>query len=316
MAITIIDIYEEILSGDRRAFPLRTWSDDEHCQSINRLTRYLIEEVFKWSDEEIKENWNLKLIQNKKLGGACSIIFNDSPYKMLNAAYPNRFKEYELKCTPKNYWTKEKSLEVLRDWIENRDKLSKKQLLNVYCRDWIKERNLDSPLQRHWNASPYLMLNAAYPNQFNEWDLKKSPSNFWETKEKSLKIFKEIIKKQNMSTEDIKKEYNLKWIIQNGLRTPLNRFWNDSPYKMLDEAYPNRFRVWDLHDAPNNTWTDKETAIDLIKEIIDERSVSISQILNYGAEKWMIENKIQRPVALHWGSAPIKMLKDIFPDEF
>lgn len=103
------------------------------------------------------------------------------------------------------------------------------------------------------------MLNQAYPNQYREWELKRVSNKFWDDKEKSLKIFKQIIKEKGMSQDDIKKHYSLKWIGKNRLRTPLIKFWSDSPYKMLNEAYPNQYREWELKAAPNRFW-EKEKA--------------------------------------------------------
>ncbi|MCW1941876.1 hypothetical protein OMD49_30365 [Bacillus anthracis] len=168
-------------------------------------------------------------MMKNKLGTVCSTYFNDSPYQMLNAAYPNQFKEWELKCVPNNFWTYEKGLMALRWWIEEKEKLTTKCLLDVYSIEWLRERHLGTPLLKYWDSNVYQMLNAAYPNQFREWELKRVSKKFWNDKEKSLKIFKQIIKEKGMSQEDIKNHYSLKWIINNGLRTPLMKFWSDSP---------------------------------------------------------------------------------------
>lgn len=50
-------------------------------------------------------------------------------------------------------------------------------------------------------------------------------------------------------------------------------------------------------------------------DIIDEKALSIAQILKYRSYKWMTENKLQRSLDLHWNGAPIKMLKDVFPNK-
>ncbi|NWK71076.1 DUF4046 domain-containing protein [Bacillus paramycoides] len=389
MAITIEEIYQEILDGKRKSFPRGTWSEDVDGELKRRVTRYLIEDVLKWSDEDIKEKWNQALIRKLKLtgvmqiyrsspyemlneaypnrfepwevkhtpkrfwtyensleilkkiieekeqlteyqllkkydlnwlvknnlGGVCSEYFSDSPYDMLNAAYPNRFKAWELKCVPKNFWTKEKGLFALRWWIEQKEKLTTEGLLDVYSGEWLRERNLGTPLLKYWNNNAYKMLNAAYPSQFREWELKRVSNKFWDDKEKSLKVFKLIIKEKGMSQYDIKKNYSLKWIAKNGLRTPLIKFWSDSPYKMLNEAYPNQFKEWELKAVPNRFW-EKEKAKKIIKDEIDKAGISISQLLKIGGRKWMRQNKLSTPFNRYWGDSTSKMLKEIYPKEF
>ncbi|WP_179955840.1 hypothetical protein [Bacillus sp. JAS24-2] len=76
---------------------------------------------------------------------------------MLNELYPNRFKEWELKKTPTGFWTKEKGLEALRWTIEEKEKLTKVDLLQIYSKRWLREQGLSTPLQRFWRGNINLM---------------------------------------------------------------------------------------------------------------------------------------------------------------
>ncbi|PGZ25345.1 hypothetical protein COE50_27450 [Bacillus anthracis] len=389
MVRKIEDIYQEILNGNRKRFPVSTWKEDKDGRLKKRVTTHLIESVLKWNDEEIREKWGQdiiiksrltsvlmaygnspyemlnaaypnrfeawelkrtpkrfwtyekslkilkKMIEEKEqledyellevyslewliknnLGGPCSMYFSDSPFKMLNAAYPNKFKEWQLKNVPKNFWTKEKSFEALYWWIEEKEQLTKENLLDVFSREWLKERNLGTPITKFWNNNAYKMLNAAYPNQFREWELKRVSHSFWVNQEKSLKIFKQIIKEKGFSKEDIKKYYSLKWIVNNGLRTPLRKFWSDSPYKMLNAAYPGCFKEWELNEAPNGFW-EKERAKEIIKDEMEKAGVGVSQLLIVGGRKWMIKRKLRTPFNKYWGGSTRTMLRELFPKEF
>ncbi|PEK57846.1 hypothetical protein [Bacillus wiedmannii] len=387
MAITIEEIYQEILDNKRGKFPRNTWNQDEGGELKKRVTQYLIEVVLKWNDEDIRERWNQRIIikskltsvlqayhsspyvmlnaaypnrfeawelkhtlkgfwtydksleilkkiieekerltehqllevyslewlAKKNLGGVCWTYFKDSPYAMLNAAYPNRYKEWELKHVPKNFWTRKKALKALCWWIDKKEKLTGKSLLNVYSGEWLKERKLSTPLLKYWNNSPFKMLNEAYPNRFREWELKKVSNNFWESEEKSLQIFKQIIKESNYTTDDIKKHFSLKWITDHGLRTPLMKFWSDSPYRILNAAYPGQFKEWELNNAPNRFW-EKEKAKELIKDEIEKDCISISQLLEFGGRKWMTKKQLITPFNKYWGGSTHAMLNELFPD--
>lgn len=109
--LTIEEIYQQILDGERRMFPRGTWSEDIDRNLIKRVTKYLIEVVLVWDKNQIKEKWDLSIIKKYKLGGAIAIIYSESPFRMLNDAYPGLLKEWELKMAPLNYWTKETGLE-------------------------------------------------------------------------------------------------------------------------------------------------------------------------------------------------------------
>lgn len=113
-SIIIEVIYQEILDGKRSRFPSHTWCEDYNRESAKRVTRYLVEHVLKWDAEKLKKYWNQKLIIKFKLSGVLRIIYNGSPYAMLNDSYPNVFKEWEFQMAPKRYWTKEKALDALK----------------------------------------------------------------------------------------------------------------------------------------------------------------------------------------------------------
>ncbi|OTW93740.1 hypothetical protein BK711_25055 [Bacillus thuringiensis serovar fukuokaensis] len=66
---------------------------------------------------------------------------------MINDLYPSRFKEWEFLMTPNNFWTKEKALEALKWTIEEKEKLTPEQILDVYSIKWLKTHRLASPCQ-------------------------------------------------------------------------------------------------------------------------------------------------------------------------
>ncbi|MBG9578055.1 hypothetical protein ABE42_02140, partial [Bacillus thuringiensis] len=87
---------------------------------------------------------------------------------------------------------------------------------------------------------------------------------FW-TKEKALEALKWTIEeKEKLSDKELKCKYSMKWLIQHGLRTPVNQFFKDSPYQFLNDLYPNRFKEWELPVTPNGFWTE-EKALEALK---------------------------------------------------
>ncbi|MBJ8055855.1 hypothetical protein JDS87_29220, partial [Bacillus cereus] len=67
----------------------------------------------------------------------------------------------------------------------------------------------------------------------------RAPRGFW-TKEKALEALKWTIEeKEKLTNEELIRVYSRRWIINQGLRMPLDRFWNKKPHTMLSELYPN-----------------------------------------------------------------------------
>lgn len=231
--ITIEEVYQEILAGKRNRFPANTWGLDDNNEIAKRVTKYLVTEILKWNEEEIRQNWNTSLIAKYRLRGLLKHKYGNSAYKMINDLYPNQFKEWEFKKVPNGYWTKGKALQALKWLIEEEEKLSSQKLLQIYGQKWLNERRLSAPLRVLWNGSPYAMINDLYPNRFKEWEFTKAPNKFW-TKEKALQALKWTIeKKEKLNSEQLKNIYENKWLKQSRLRGACQLYWNDSPYAIL-----------------------------------------------------------------------------------
>ena len=92
------------------------------------------------------------------------IVFKDSPYLALEAAYPGRFKPWELSYVPMNYWTKETAGEAVRWLFEDKLKWSYDERINNVSVDLFKKHGLGSVLNRLFKNSPYSFMKNAYPN--------------------------------------------------------------------------------------------------------------------------------------------------------
>ncbi|MGH0803511.1 hypothetical protein ACQVTZ_26810 [Bacillus cereus] len=227
--ISIEQIYQEILDGDRKRFPRHTWNEDINFDLSRRVTKYLIEHVLQWDLDNIREGWSQKLIQKMKLTTVLS-KYNSSPYAMLIDAFPNCLKEWELRMTPINFWTISKALEALRWTIEEKEKLTNEQLLSLYGKNWLKRHKLISPCSMFWNDNPYAYLNALYPNQFKGWQLSVVSKSFW-TKQKALEISQWTIEeKEQLIRQELLNVYGENWLKKHKLISPCGMFWNSSPY--------------------------------------------------------------------------------------
>ncbi|MBQ3420480.1 MAG: DUF4046 domain-containing protein, partial [Romboutsia sp.] len=128
--IDAVEIYKMVLRGDSlKTFPKGFWQRPESKENAAKCTRYVIEEILKYNDEKIKECLSCKLFANYKLSGMLVKCFDNSPYKAINNAYPNKFKEWEFKIVPSGYWqNKENGINTTKWLIEEKLKLSDEEL--------------------------------------------------------------------------------------------------------------------------------------------------------------------------------------------
>ncbi|MEB4819590.1 hypothetical protein [Bacillus thuringiensis] len=313
--LTIEEIYQEVLNGKRDGFPYYVWSEGDKKLLARRVTKYLIEVILNWDTEEIKKGWSGKVIKKYKLNGMVTLVYNGSPYAMLNDLYPNRFKEWELSYTPSNFWNKETAIEALRWTIEEKEKLTDEQLGKVYSQKWLVKHKLASPCYLLFNSSPYAMLNELYPNRFKQWELKNVPTNFW-AKEKALEALRWTIEvKERLTDEQLKKIYNIAWMKKQRLITPLMTYWNLSPYMMLNELYPGLFKEWEFSVVPRNFWT-KEKGLEALRWTIEvKEKLTDGQLLQTFSNQWLVKHRLVTPLNKHWNNA-YEMLNDLYSNRF
>ncbi|WP_258166045.1 hypothetical protein [Bacillus sp. MYb209] len=143
------------------------------------MGRWTIEEKLKLTDEEVKRHYNRSWMKKHRLSTPLMLYWDNSPYAMIQELYPDKFQEWEFANTPRNFWTKEKGLEVLKWVIEEKEKLSDSELIEVYDIEWIRKNSLSTPLNKHWGNNPFQYLNELYPGKFQEWKFRRVRKGYW-----------------------------------------------------------------------------------------------------------------------------------------
>ncbi|MEH7244952.1 hypothetical protein V7131_28110, partial [Bacillus sp. JJ269] len=84
-------------------------------------------------------------------------------------------------------------------------------------------------------------INDLYPGQFKEWEFKMTPNGFW-TREKALDALQWTIEeKEKLTDNQLLQQYTMQWLKNHRLWTPVVRYWNGSPYAMINDLYPNKY---------------------------------------------------------------------------
>lgn len=103
----VISVYEKVLLGIKRCFPRNYWSGDEGKERAKICARYLMEEIFYYTEEDIKKYLRYETFTKNKLSGMLRQVYQDSPYKAINDAYEGLIKPWELQCCPMVFWDDE-----------------------------------------------------------------------------------------------------------------------------------------------------------------------------------------------------------------
>jgi len=222
--------------------PNKFWTEETGIQA----TRWLVEEKLKWTENDIKEKLMKQVFCDNELGGMLRILYGNSVWRAVNQSYPSKFKEWELQTTHNNFWNETTGIKATKWLIEEKLKwtetdIKEKITYKIFCNN-----GLGGMLFGVYHGSPWQAINAAYPNQFKEWEMPMAPLKFW-NEETGIRAVKWVIEEELKWTDyEIKKYLRIQTFSEYGFATMIYKLFNNDLYRILNTAYPGRFQRSDL----------------------------------------------------------------------
>lgn len=249
------EVYLFVLHGNIKSFPDKYWKEGKKSiERANRCIRYLIEEVLKWSKEEVYENFEHETFSQYGLRVMLKKCFNYKFTDALESAYPGVYKPWLFKITPRNYWTKERFLEALKWTIEQKLNIPKHKIPYVVCEQFIIDNSLITGFNKFFGSSTYKAIDTLYPGVYEMFEFKKTPRSYW-NKERALDaLIWGLNRKQKTTINSAIETIDLDFIKNLKLEYALKTFFNGSIPKMLDEAYPGIFSIKNKNEQLKNIY--------------------------------------------------------------
>ena len=138
------------------------WRDVENVKST---IKYLLEEKYHWTKEEIKKKFNTKLFSDN---GLITILNFYTLYEILELIYPGEYLKWDLFMET---WSEEDYLSAIKWLIETELKWNKEQIINNLKAKTFASYGLYSIVPNRFKNA-YEVMCFAYPNK--DWkELKK-----------------------------------------------------------------------------------------------------------------------------------------------
>ncbi|WP_407301664.1 AbrB/MazE/SpoVT family DNA-binding domain-containing protein [Clostridium botulinum] len=130
--LTDVELYKLRLQGKLKKFPDGFWKKPGALDSAKEITIYFIEEILKWNEEDIRKKIDEKTFREYKLSGMLEYVFDRSPFKAIENAYPGVYKEWDLKHVSRNLWEDENKRKKAIEWLLNKvEKDTFEELTNI-----------------------------------------------------------------------------------------------------------------------------------------------------------------------------------------
>ena len=261
-----VECYKLVLQRQIKRFPRGFWAKPWSLQSAREIIRYLLEERLHYSREDICKKLKKSTFEDNKLGGMLVLLFDNSTYKALNNTYPNEFQPWELSSTPNNFWDdKQNIVKAVRWLVETKLDNNRQRVCKEFNRGTLEDNGLAFLPNK---LGVYNVLDMAYPNQFKPWELIQVSSTFWKDTENVKEAVRWLVKtKLNNNRQRILKEFNSEFVCKNGFSAVLTRY---GIYGMLNIAYPNEFKPWELACVGRNYWNSTNNIKSALKEFVDK----------------------------------------------
>ena len=307
----------DVLQYGKR-FPMGTWIyfDVVDYNAAAIVTKAMIEDVLKWSEEDVVRKLNSKTFTDNKLGGMFDSVFNRSTYAAINNAYPEKYKPWQFANVPNSYWTKETAAEATMWLIEEKLKWSEEELLKKLSTKTFYDNGLRGMLNAVFVNSPYAAIDNAYPGKYKPWQFEHAPKSYW-MKETAVEATIWLIEeKLKWSEEDVVKKLSTKTFKDNKLGGMLDSVLNSSPYAAIDNAYPGKYKPWQFEHAPNSYWT-KEAAVEATIWLIEEKlKWSDEDVVKKLSQKTFYDNGLRGMLTRVFANSPYAAINNAYPGKY
>jgi hypothetical protein len=169
-----IDVYKLVLCGKLKIFPMYFWEQPEALDNAEKIIKYMLEDYLGLDEKDIPKKISQKLFRDNKLHGMLMQVFEGSHFDAIKYVYPNKFKPWEMRSVPKNFWCEETGILATKWLIEEKLQWSDTQVEQKLNRDVFEQYGLLSMLRNVFSTSVSQALRKTYPNKkFNLSNRKK-----------------------------------------------------------------------------------------------------------------------------------------------
>lgn len=314
-----VDVYKLVLEKKYiKKFPDGFWKQPEALDNAVRCIKYLIEDLLKLSDEELKNEFSQKMFTSNALRGMLKHCFHNSIFNAIEYAYPNKFNFWEFNVKPQGFWDDIENCKKAIYWlVEDKMKLSDEELKNQLSLKMFKDNKLDAMLSMKFHHSPVEAIQLAYPGKFYPWEFKQVPQGYWTTENKISAVKWLIEEKLKLSDEELLAS-NLYYLFQNnGLLGLIHASEaNYSAYELINLAYPGKFLPWQFKYVPSGYWNE-ETATKAIRWLIEVKlKLSDEEIMEQLSQDLFEKNGLNGMLSSCFNSSPYEAINCAYPNKY
>ncbi len=162
--MSAVEIYKLVLTRKIKKFPNGFWKKPEAKKNSKEIVMFLIEDILNWDADEFVRNDSIgKILAKYKLTGMFQLVYNSSPFDLVDCMFPDKYNPWDLVSTSNKYWNDETAKEALNWLFIEKLKWSLKDVEQNLTIEIFINNGLQGMLRTLFRGSPYLATKVIYP---------------------------------------------------------------------------------------------------------------------------------------------------------
>jgi hypothetical protein len=197
--------------------------------------------------------------------------WNDSPFQLINAIYPNMFRPTDFRKSPQRSSFDKAFLIRQFYYMLEKEQIQFCDVPHKVTQELLIKYRFSAAL-KHFSNSPSELINSLFPDLFSQQDFKKK-NKYWHDINNVKAAVKKLCNDKNIPFNQIPKYFTKKLFRENGLYGML-QVYNSSPIELVLKLYPGVFSVIDFKRVPNKFWFKKENRIQALRDYCAKMNIS------------------------------------------
>lgn len=279
-----VDVYLEVLNGDRRSFPdnfVINLTDNE-LRDILQYYRSLCEKDGVFELDMIKTS----VMKNYKIASFVQYL---SKIKISELLYDGKYMPWEINICPPSYWENTGNIHLARNWLVNKliqenEISSIDDIVNLKSHRYFKKYGLDGLLYSKYSATVFYFWNEYFNGRYKEWEYAQTKRNYWTSSENRREALKYLIEeKLKIKKDEIPGKFTYGLLVKEYHKFSLicDSYYNSDLFKWIDEVYPLEFTREQFTDLIANDGTIVDSRIERdIHNLLLKNNVNAMYIQN------------------------------------
>ena len=237
------------------AVPNRFWSGPDGKDNGCRAIRWLVEEKLALTVDALPSVSLDSLFADNGLSGLLK-AFDGSAIQAVVATYPDRFSPWDFRGSRYDEARRESVLEKIRALFEG---VPEEEIPKRASKKLFKQHGLESDITKLFDGSPWMAVNAAFPERFQRWQF-SSGRHIWSGDDRIEHLTEAtrwlVEKRLELHPRDAPQRLRQDDFTNAGLGGMLNQCpeLNGSYVRAFQLTYPNVAEVWEFRYAPRGTY--------------------------------------------------------------